>query len=76
MRDNAPACKIESDANPRGLRVRTGLRAGIGMPLGDAVAAVTHATGLDRLADVYTQVTGRDCGCEARRQLLNQLFPF
>jgi hypothetical protein len=55
------------------MKVRTNLRAGVG--LGDKVAQVTHATGLDRLSDLYTRTTGKDCGCEARRQTLNRLVP-
>ncbi len=55
------------------LKVRTGLRGG--QPLGDQVADFTHATGLDRLAHVYTQVTGQDCGCKQRQAWLNQHFP-
>jgi hypothetical protein len=56
------------------MHVRTDLKAGQG--LGDTVADLTHLTGLDRLAQAYTQVTGKDCGCEARRETLNRLFPF
>jgi hypothetical protein len=56
------------------MKVKTGIEAGRG--LGDAIAAFTHATGLDHLSKFYTQVTGKDCGCEQRRQKLNQLMPF
>jgi len=56
------------------MKVKTGIVAGKG--LGDAIASFTHATGLDRLAKFYTQTTGKDCGCEERRQKLNQLVPF
>jgi hypothetical protein len=55
------------------MRLTTGIRAG--KPLGDAVADLTHATRLDTLAHVYEGITGRSCGCEDRRQLLNRLFP-
>lgn len=41
--------------------------------LGDVVAAVTHATGIDR---VVKAVTGGDCGCERRRAALNSAVPF
>jgi hypothetical protein len=44
--------------------------------LGDVVADLTHLSGLDQLAKVYTDVTGKDCGCEARREKLNMAFPF
>jgi hypothetical protein len=55
------------------MKVKTGLEAGKG--LGDAIASFTHATGLDHLATFYSQVTGKDCGCDERRQKLNQLNP-
>ena len=56
---------------PLVLQIRTGIRGG--QLLGDAVADVANATGLKKGAELYTQITGRDCGCEQRRQLLNAL---
>ncbi|MDW7643457.1 MAG: hypothetical protein SCI25_00280 [Desulfuromonadales bacterium] len=44
--------------------------------LGDTVAAITQATGLDKLAHLYTRVTGKDCGCKRRQALLNKLVPY
>jgi hypothetical protein len=55
------------------MNVRTGIKAGQG--LGDSVADLAHLTGMDQLAKLYEQVTGKDCGCEDRRQTLNQIFP-
>ncbi|MEZ4735531.1 MAG: hypothetical protein R3E79_51220 [Caldilineaceae bacterium] len=55
------------------LCVRTGLRAG--RPLGDVVADFTHATGLDRIANAYSAITGQDCGCDRRQEALNNLCP-
>jgi hypothetical protein len=56
------------------MKVRTGLKAGGG--LGDTVADLTRLTGLDQLAKAYEQVTGKPCGCEKRKETLNQLsFP-
>jgi hypothetical protein len=55
------------------MKVKTNLKAG--QPLGDRVANLTQATGLDKLAELYTQVTGLDCGCQQRQELLNHLFP-
>ena len=40
--------------------------------LGDSIAKITKATGIDKLAK---KVLGEDCGCEERRKKLNQLFP-
>lgn len=44
--------------------------------LGDTIAKITHATGLDKLAEVYTQVTGKPCGCASRQEALNKLVPY
>jgi len=38
--------------------------------LGDTLEKVIKATGLDIF------VEGKDCGCEARKEKLNQLFPY
>lgn len=54
------------------MKVRTGILAGQG--LGDAVADFTQLTGLNHLAETYEQITGKDCGCAARQEKLNQLF--
>jgi hypothetical protein len=54
------------------MHVRTGLKAGAG--LGDTVADVTHITGIDRLAKLYEEVTGKPCGCAERQEKLNQVF--
>ncbi|QDP51032.1 MAG: hypothetical protein Unbinned6004contig1002_18 [Prokaryotic dsDNA virus sp.] len=40
--------------------------------IGDDIAKFTKATGIDKLAK---KVLGNDCGCEERRQKLNQMFP-
>ena len=41
--------------------------------LGDSIAKITKATGIDKLAK---KVLGEDCNkCEERRKKLNQLFP-
>lgn len=53
--------------------MKTHLKAG--QPLGDMVAGVTHATGLDKVAELYTNLTGQDCGCQARQEWLNRQFP-
>jgi len=56
------------------MRVKTGLKAGA-TGLGDVVADVTNITGVDRLAKLYEEITGKPCGCEERREKLNQLVP-
>ena len=45
--------------------------------LGDTVAKVTEFLMLDKLAQQLTEVMGKkDCGCDRRRQKLNQMFPY
>jgi hypothetical protein len=45
--------------------------------LGDLVAKVTKATGIDKVADVVAKNLGlEDCGCDQRQKELNQIFPF
>ena len=44
--------------------------------LGDAVENVTKATGIKKVVDLFSKATGIDCGCDARKEKLNTLFPF
>ncbi len=44
--------------------------------VGDTVAKMTHATGLNRLAKIYTKATGKPCGCNERQKKMNQVFPY
>ena len=41
--------------------------------LGDTIAKITKATGIDKVAKF---VMGEDCGCDARKEKLNKLFPY
>ncbi|MBN1486164.1 MAG: hypothetical protein JW981_00905 [Anaerolineae bacterium] len=56
------------------MKTKTHIKAG--KLIGDTFARFTHATGMDRLAEKYTEKTGRDCGCDKRRVILDKLFPF
>ena len=45
--------------------------------LGDTIAKITSATKLDIVADKIAKAAGADdCGCKARQQKLNQMFPY
>ena len=45
--------------------------------LGDTIAKITNATGLDKVADAVAKASGaEDCGCNKRRKTLNELFPY
>lgn len=43
--------------------------------LGDAIEVVTEATGIKAIVDWFSDATGIDCGCDARKEKLNKLFP-
>jgi len=40
--------------------------------LGDKIAAVTKATGIEKIVKTFF---GDDCGCDERRDRLNKMFP-
>jgi hypothetical protein len=41
--------------------------------LGDTVAAITKATGIEMLVK---GIFGENCGCDARQEALNKLVPY
>lgn len=41
--------------------------------LGDTIAKVTKATGIESLVKF---VAGEDCGCDQRKEKLNKIFPY
>ena len=43
--------------------------------LGDDIEKITKATGLKKIVDTFADITGIDCGCDARKAKLNKLFP-
>ena len=45
--------------------------------VGDTIAKVTNFFGIDKLADAVAKLAGaKGCGCNERRQILNELFPY
>jgi len=45
--------------------------------LGDTIAKVTNFFGIDKVADAVAKLAGAEgCGCNERRQYLNELFPY
>jgi hypothetical protein len=44
--------------------------------LGDSIERFTKATGIKAVADKVAKATGKDCGCDARRDSLNRAFPY
>jgi|TARA_R100000482_G_C5114345_1_gene142267 hypothetical protein len=44
--------------------------------LGDVVENITEATGIKKVVEKVSEVTGKDCGCGKRKDTLNRVFPF
>ena len=44
--------------------------------LGDTIEKITKATGIKKVVDTVSKVTGKDCGCDERKEKLNRLFPY
>ena len=45
--------------------------------LGDSIAKVTHALGIDKVAEKIAHAMGEeDCGCDRRRMKLNELVSY
>lgn len=42
--------------------------------LGDVVEVITEATGIKAVVELWEEKTGKDCGCEERKERLNNLF--
>ena len=43
---------------------------------GDTIEAITEATGIKAVVEVFSKATGIDCGCDKRKETLNKLFPY
>jgi hypothetical protein len=44
--------------------------------LGDTIEVITKATGIKAIVDAGSKVLKKSCGCQARKQKLNDLFPY
>jgi hypothetical protein len=44
--------------------------------LGDTIEQITEATGIKAAVKLFTEVTGIDCGCDARKEKLNTLISY
>jgi len=42
--------------------------------LGDKVEQVAKAIGADKIAKAFEEATGKDCGCDKRKEILNKAF--
>jgi hypothetical protein len=44
--------------------------------LGDTIEKVTRVTGIYHVAKAVEKVTGKPCGCEGRKENLNEKYPY
>ena len=44
--------------------------------LGDTIEKITTATGIKKATEYVFDKLGVDCGCEARKEKLNKMFPY
>ena len=44
--------------------------------LGDSIEKITKATGIKRVVDKISDITGKDCGCTRRKNKLNEAIPY
>jgi hypothetical protein len=44
--------------------------------LGDTIEKITKATGIKTVVDKISDITGKDCGCDDRKEMLNKAFPY
>ena len=44
--------------------------------LGDTIETITTATGIKAAVDWFSEATGVDCGCDARKEKLNKIFRY
>ena len=44
--------------------------------LGDSIEKVTKATGIKKATNWIFDKLGKDCGCDARKEKLNKMFPY
>ena len=44
--------------------------------LGDTIEQITTATGIKAVVDKISEVTGVNCGCEERKEVLNKLWTY
>jgi hypothetical protein len=44
--------------------------------LGDTIEKITKATGIKAAVDAFVDATGIDCGCDKRKEKLNEIFRY
>jgi len=44
--------------------------------LGDTIQKITESTGIKKVVEVIEKVTKKPCGCQKRKEKLNEAFPY
>jgi hypothetical protein len=44
--------------------------------LGDTIEKITKATGIKKAVEIFSKLTGKDCGCDERKEWLNKEFRY
>ena len=44
--------------------------------LGDTIEKITTATGIKKVVDTISEITGVPCGCSEKKEALNKLIPY
>lgn len=44
--------------------------------IGDTIEKITTATGIKKVVETVAKATGKECGCNKRRDALNRAFPY
>tara|TARA_R110002012_G_scaffold122007_1_gene271777 strand:+ start:298 stop:471 length:174 start_codon:yes stop_codon:yes gene_type:complete len=44
--------------------------------LGDTIERITELTGIKKVVEKVAKKTGKDCGCNKRKEKLNNMFPY
>jgi|TARA_R110001606_G_scaffold376202_1_gene534782 hypothetical protein len=44
--------------------------------LGDTVEKITTVTGIKRIVEKVSEITKKPCGCNKRKEALNEKFPY
>ena len=44
--------------------------------IGDTIEKITKATGVKKVVELFSELTGKDCGCDERKKTLNKMFRY
>jgi hypothetical protein len=44
--------------------------------LGDTIEKITTATGIKAVVEAVSKKTGKPCGCQKRKEMLNRVMPY